>query len=111
MVSCRKSKGRSKQVNVIIAYTIEPDSDVNSLTYFEKEKEVLAADITESLVAATCSGQQYLRYYDDSSVQQLEQIQEQVQEFVEQLKANPEKPKEIWYNRPLNKRKIVEVFQ
>src|SRR3954469_8602076 len=32
MVSCKKSRGKSKQANVIIASIIEPDSDVNSLT-------------------------------------------------------------------------------
>src|SRR4051812_9824496 len=31
-VSRRRSKGKSKQANVIIASTIEPGSDVNSLT-------------------------------------------------------------------------------
>src|SRR3954465_15476738 len=38
-VSCRKSRGRAKQVNSIITPTIKPDSDVNSLTHSEKEKE------------------------------------------------------------------------
>ena len=32
-------------------------------------------------------------------------------EPTEQPKATPEKPKEVWYNRPLNKGKVVEVSQ
>src|SRR4051812_34544388 len=40
-ISRRRSKGRSKQENVIIASTIEPNSDVNFLTDSEKEEEVL----------------------------------------------------------------------
>src|SRR5256886_17680161 len=90
-VSRRKSKGKSKQMNVIIASTIEPDSDVNSLTDFEKEEEVLAADITKPLIAATRSGQPYLRNYDDSPVQQLEPSQETVAKPVKQPKTTPEK--------------------
>src|SRR3954469_9626524 len=38
----RKSRGKTKQANVIIASTIEPDSDVNSLTDSKEEGEVLA---------------------------------------------------------------------
>src|SRR4051812_3914226 len=40
----KKSRGRTKQANVIIASTIEPDSDVNSLADSEKEEEVLEAN-------------------------------------------------------------------
>src|SRR3954464_5362417 len=68
-VSCKKSRGKTKQANVIIASTIIPDSDVNSLPDSEKEDEVLAADITRPLTAATRSGQPYLRNYDDALVQ------------------------------------------
>src|SRR3954465_10643247 len=82
-VSRKKSKGKTKQANFIIASTIELDSDVNSLTDSEKEEEVLAADITGPLAAATRSGQPYLRNYDDSLVQQLEPSQKQVKESVE----------------------------
>ena len=57
MVSRKKSKGKTKQANVIIASTIEPDSDVNSLTDSEEEGEVLAAGVAGPLAAATRSGQ------------------------------------------------------
>src|SRR5436190_440213 len=109
--SRKNSRGKSKQTNVIIAFTIEPDSDANSLTDSEKEEEVLAADITRPLAAATHSGQPYLRSYNDSPVQQLELSQEQIKESAEQLKATPEKSREIRYNRPFDKGKAVEVFQ
>src|SRR3954467_7091531 len=108
-VFCKKSRGKSRQANVVITSTIEPDSDVNSLTDSEKEEEVLAADITRPLAAATCSGQPYLRNYDDPPAQQLESTQEQVKESVDQPKATPEKPREIRYNKPLNKEKAVEI--
>src|SRR3954467_12401810 len=110
-VSRRKSKGKTKQANVIIASAIEPDSDVNSLTDSEEEEEVLTASVAGPLVAATRSGQPYLRNYDDAPVQQLEPSQESVTEPAEQPKATPEKPKEVRYNRPLNKGKAVEVSQ
>src|SRR3954462_9346465 len=99
----KKSRGKTKQANVIIASTIEPDSDVNSLTDSEKEEEVLAAGITGPLAAATRSGQPYLRNYDGASAQKLEPSQEPVTEPAEQPKAMPKKPKEVRYNRPLNK--------
>src|SRR3954462_11043009 len=51
-VSRGKSRGKTKQANVIIASTIEPDSEVNSLTDSEKEKEVSAASVAGPLVAA-----------------------------------------------------------
>src|SRR4051812_26577338 len=38
-VSCRKSRGKTKQANDIIATTMGPDSDANSLTPSEKEEE------------------------------------------------------------------------
>ena len=44
-VSRRKSMYKTKQANVIIASTIEPDSNVNSLTDSEEEEEVLAASV------------------------------------------------------------------
>src|SRR5438270_10027220 len=69
--SRKKSRGKTKQANVIIASTIEPDSDVNFLTDSEEEEEVLAASVAGPLAAATRSGQPYLRNYDDSPVQQL----------------------------------------
>src|SRR3954471_15539386 len=107
----KKSRSKTKQANVIIASTIEPDSDVNSLTDSEEEEEFLAASIAGPLAAATRSGQSYLRNYDDSPVQQLEPSQEPVLEPAEQPKTTPEKPKEVRYNRPLNKGKAVEVSQ
>src|SRR3954471_6002556 len=55
-VSRKKSRGKAKQTNVIIASTIKPDSDVNSLTASEEEEEVLAASVAGPLVAATRSG-------------------------------------------------------
>src|SRR3954470_3531524 len=81
--SHKKSKGKPKQANVIIASTIEPDSDVNSLTDSEEEEEVLAVSIAGPLAAATCSGQPYMRNYDDAPVQQLEPSQEPVTEPAE----------------------------
>src|SRR5438270_12510866 len=42
-ISRKKSRVKTKQANVIIATTIEPDSDVISLTDSEQEGEVLAA--------------------------------------------------------------------
>src|SRR4051812_15601460 len=60
-VSHKKSGGKSRQANVIMASTLEPDSDVDSLTDSEKEEEVLATDIARPLAAATRSGQPYLR--------------------------------------------------
>src|SRR5436189_1509263 len=111
VVSRKKSRGKAKQANIIIASSIEPDSDVNSLTDSEDEEEVLAAGVTKPLAAATRSGQPYLRNYDDASVQQLEPPQEPVMEPAEQPKTMPEKPKEVRYNRPLNKGKVVEVSQ
>src|SRR3954469_1189677 len=110
-VSCKKSRGKTKQANVIIASTIEPDSDVNSLTDSEEEGEVLAASVVGPLAAATRSGQPYLRNYDDAPVQQLEPPQEPVVEPAEQPKTMPEKLKEDWSSRPLNKGKAVEVSQ
>src|SRR5436190_913211 len=91
-VSRKKSRGKTKQANVIIASTIEPDSDVNSLTDSEEEGEVLAASVAGSLAAATRSGQPYLRNYDDSPVQQLELSQEPVTKPAEQPKTTLEKP-------------------
>src|SRR4051812_23538415 len=110
-VSRRKSKGKTKQVNVIIASAIEPDSDVNSLTDYEEEEEVLAANVAGPLVAAPRSGQPYLRNYDDAPVQLLEPSQGPVTEPAEQPKTTPEKLREVRYNRPLNKGKAVEVSQ
>src|SRR5436189_6030311 len=110
-VSRKKSRGKTKQANVIIASTIEPDLDVNSVTDSEKEEEVLAASVAGPLAAATRSGQPYLRNYDDAPAQQLEPSQEPVTEPAQQPKTAPEKPREVWYNRPLNKGKAVEVFQ
>src|SRR5256886_5045507 len=110
-VSRKKSRGKTKQANVIIASTIEPDSDVNSLTDSEEEEEVLVASVAGPLAATTRSGQPYLRNYDDVPVQQLEPSQEPVTEPAEQPKTTPEKPKEVRYNRPLNKGKAVEVSQ
>ena len=83
-VSPKKSRGKAKQANVIIASTIEPDSDVNSLTASEEEGEVLAVGVAGPLAAATRSGQPYMRNYDDAPVQQLEPSQEQVTEPAEQ---------------------------
>src|SRR3954466_7516047 len=60
-VSRKESRGKNKQANVIIASTIEPDSDVNSLTDSEEEGEVLATGVATPLAAATRSGQLYLR--------------------------------------------------
>ena len=97
-VSRKKSRGKTKQANVIIASTIEPDSDVNSLTDSEEEGEVLAAGVTGSLAAATRSGQPYSMNYDDALVQQLEPSQEPVAEPAEQPKATLEKPKKVRYN-------------
>src|SRR3954467_13500592 len=71
-VSHKGSRGKTKQANVIIASSIEPDSDVNSLTDPGDEKEVLAASVARPLVAATRSGQPYLRNYNNAPVQQLE---------------------------------------
>src|SRR3954462_3052667 len=90
-VSRKKSGGKTKQANVIIASTIEPDSDVNSLTDSEEEEKVLAASVAGSLAAATRSGQQYLRNYDDPPVQQLEPSQEPVTEPAKQPQTTPEK--------------------
>src|SRR4051812_6756814 len=110
MVSRKKSRGKIKKA-VIITSTIEPDSDVNSLTDSEEEGEVLAAGVAGPLAAATRTGQPYLRNYDDALVQQLELSQEPVTEPAEQPKTTPEKPKEVRYNRPLNKGKAIEVSQ
>src|SRR3954468_8705737 len=110
-VSRRKSRGKIKQVNVIIASTIESDSDVNSLTDSEEEEEILTASVAGPLAAATRSGQPYLRNYDDPPAQQIEPSQEPITEPAEQPKTTPEKPKEVRYNRPLNKEKAVEVSQ
>src|SRR3954469_13806957 len=54
-VSRKKSRGKIKQANVIIATTIEPDSDVNSLTDCEEEGEVLASGVAGPLASATRS--------------------------------------------------------
>src|SRR3954470_19995452 len=110
-VSHKESRGKTKQANVIIASTIEPDSNVNSLTESEEEGEVLAASVATPLAAATRSGQPYLRNYDDAPVQQPEPSQQPVAEPAEQPKTMPEKPKEVRYNRLLNKGKVVEVSQ
>src|SRR3954463_1652169 len=110
-VSRKESRGKTKQANVIIASTIEPDSDVNSLTESGEEGEVLASSVATPLAAATRSGQPYLRNYDDAPVQQLEPSQEPATGPAEQPKTMPEKPKEVRYNRPLNKGKAVEVSQ
>src|SRR4051812_48023546 len=110
-VSRKESRGKNKQANVIIASTIEPNSDVNSLTDSEEEEGVLAASVAGPLAVATRSSQPYLRNYDDAPVQQLEPSQEPVTEPAEQPKTTPEKPREVRYNRPLNKGKAVEVSQ
>src|SRR4051812_49563790 len=107
-VSRKKSRGKTKQANVIITSTIEPDSDVNSLTDSEKEEEVLATDITRPLAVATRSCQPYLRNYDGSPIQQPEQPQEPVMVPVEQPKTTSMKSREVRYDRPLNKGKAVE---
>src|SRR3954469_9298285 len=107
-VACKKSRGKTKQANVIIASTIKPDSDVNSLTDSEEEGEVLAASVATPLAAPTRSGQPYLRNYDDAPVPQLESSQQPVTEPARQPKTTPEKPREVRYNRPLNKGKAVE---
>src|SRR4051812_25058365 len=106
----QKSRGKSKQVNVIIASTIEPDSNINSLTDSEKEEKILAADITKPLVATTCSCQPYLINYDDSLVQQLERSQESVVEPAEQPRTTPEKLMEVRNNKPLNKKKRLRFL-
>ena len=93
--SRKKSRGKTKQANVIIASSIEPDSDVNSLTDSEEGGEVLVVGFAGPLAAATRSGQSYLRNYDDAQVQQLELSQEPVAEPSEQPKATPEKPKGV----------------
>ena len=110
IVSCKRSKGKSKQANVIIASTIEPDSDVNSLTDSDREEDFLATDATWLLVATTRSGQPYLRNYDNYLAQQPEPTQEQVEEHAEQPKTMPKKPKEVWYNRPFSQRKSDRGF-
>src|SRR3954467_633053 len=94
-VSHKGSRGKTKQANFIIASSIEPDSDANSLTDSRDEEEVLAASVARPLAAATRSGQSYLRNYDDAPVQQLEPPQEPVAEPAEQPKTMPEKPKEV----------------
>src|SRR3954469_16397216 len=109
--SRKESRGKTKQANVIIASSIEPDSNVNSLTDSKAEEEVLAAGVAGPLAAATRSGQPYLRNYDDAPVQQLEPSQGPVMEPAEQPKSMPEKPKKVQYNIPLNKGKAVEVSQ
>src|SRR5436190_19241387 len=86
-VSRKKSRGKTKQSNFIIASTIEPGSDVNSLTDSEEEGEVLVAGVAGPLAAATRSGQSYLRNYGDAPVQQLEPFQEPVTEPAEQSKT------------------------
>src|SRR3954462_2687686 len=58
-VSRNKSRGKTKQANVIIASSIEPDLDVNSLTDSEEKEEVLAASVAGPLVPATRSGQPF----------------------------------------------------
>src|SRR3954465_13190774 len=110
-VSHKESRGKTKQANVIIASTIEPASDVNSLTESEEEGEVLAASVATPLAAATRSGQPYLRNYDDAPFQQPEPSQQPVTEPAEQPKTTPKKPKEDRYNIPLNKGKTVGVSQ
>src|SRR3954469_4644884 len=110
-VARKKSRGKTKQANVIIASSIEPDSDVNSLTDSEEEEEVLAASVAGPLAATTRSGQPYLRNYDEAPVQQLEPSQKTVTEPAEQPKTTPEKSKEVRYNRTLNKGKVIEVSQ
>src|SRR5438270_11280064 len=107
MASRKRSRGKTKQANVIIASTIEPDSDSDS----EEEEEVLAASVAGPLAAATRSGQLYLRNYEDAPVQKIEPSQEPVTEPAKQPKTTPEKPKEVRYNRLLNKGKAVEVSQ
>ena len=65
----RSPEAKPKQTNVTLASTIEPDSDVNSLTDFEEEEEVLAAGVAGPLAAAPRSRQPYLRNYNDAPVQ------------------------------------------
>src|SRR3954464_8493737 len=65
-VARKKSRGKTKQANVIITSSIEPDSDVNSLTGCAEEEEVLAASVVGPLAAATRLGQPYLRNYDEA---------------------------------------------
>src|SRR5438270_5502028 len=74
-ISRKKSRDKTKQANIIIASSIEPDSDANSLTGSEDEEEVLAASVNKPLAAATRSGKPYLRNYDYGPVQQLEPTQ------------------------------------
>src|SRR3954463_16752669 len=111
MVSRKKSRGKTKQANVIIASSIEPDSDDNSLSGSAEEEEALAAGVAGPLATATRSGQPYLRNYDDALVQQVEPSQEPITEPAEQPKTAAEKSKKVRYNRPLNKGKAVEVSQ
>src|SRR5436189_4495824 len=50
-VARKKTRSKTKQANVIITSSIEPDSDVNSLTGSEDQEEVLAASVAGPLAA------------------------------------------------------------
>lgn len=52
-VTRKKSKGKSRQYNVIIASTLQPNSDVNTLTDSKKEEVVMAASTNGPLAAVT----------------------------------------------------------
>lgn len=93
--SRKKSKGNSKMANIIIASTIEPNSDVNSLTDIKKEELVLATEATGPLTATTRSGQPHLRKYYESQPEPLEQTQKPVKKLIEHPKTMPEKLREV----------------
>lgn len=91
---------------------MELDSDVNMLTDFEKEEVVLTTSTKSPLVAGTHSCQPYLKRYDEALPEPTESAQELVKEPVEQRsKATPERPREVRYNKPINKGKVEEFSQ
>ena len=50
---------------MVCASSWEAETDVPSLTDSEEETVVLAAELNAPLVAKTCSGQSYLKKYDE----------------------------------------------
>ena len=66
-VTSRKSRGKAKVLpcNVVCDSSREAVFDVPSLTDFEEETIVLAAELNAPLVAETHSVQSYLKKYDE----------------------------------------------
>jgi len=100
-----KSKGKAKvsPCNVVCTSSREAETDVPSLTNSEEETIVLTAVLNIPLVAETCSGQSYLKKYDEM----VANPPKSTAELTKQSTKQPmEKKKKIQYAKALPKDKV-----